>query len=173
MLLDDYTTRDTSGFVIIACKRIRQVLNIELLNYLSQDKLDDDIQFYMDQMPRKIYDREIDFVRADRIRKIANHYLSYRVYYSFSGKNIQEDLLEANRKENIDNNRDYDFIFIWESDNLIEDYSGFIMDLQKLDINKVSLPCYCKIRDFNKFLEDYIEYGEIIRNSILEPKDFA
>ncbi|MEM7179595.1 MAG: hypothetical protein AAF518_01685 [Spirochaetota bacterium] len=169
MLLDKSHNRDLSGFVVIACKKIRKVVNIELLNYFSSQRLDDDIQFYIDQMPGKIYDREIDFLRADRLRKIAAHYVSYRVYYSFSNEDLLQKCMDAKNKEDVDNQREFDFMFSWETDNLIEDYNGFVLDLQKLDTKKVKLPCYCKIKDLQEFLNDYIEYGEILKDSFTVP----
>ena len=112
MLLGE-KTKDLSGYIIIAYKKIRPVVNIELLNYISENRLDTDLEFYKSLLPDKIYDKELDFNRIQRIRKIAPHYIKYSTYYTLERYGIETQLKDAIVERNSDNLRYFDYVFLW------------------------------------------------------------
>ncbi|MEM7183698.1 MAG: hypothetical protein AAF518_22510, partial [Spirochaetota bacterium] len=64
-----------------------------------------------------------------------------------------------------DDKRNFDYIFLNESDNLILDYHLFHRELNKYHYAKAKMPNHCRLRDFHKFMIDYEEFGEVLYES--------
>ncbi|MEM7183830.1 MAG: hypothetical protein AAF518_23190, partial [Spirochaetota bacterium] len=165
-LLTNSSHKDLSGFIVFTLKRIRQPVNIEILNYLSENRFDDNVEFYIDLLGKKLHEREINFLRAERIRKISQGYARFGIYYTPTSQQILEKLKTFNQEAPSDNGREYDYVFLWDSEDMVSDYKGFSLDLYKLQTGKVKLPNYCKIKKIKSYLEDYEPYGEVLVDRI-------
>ncbi|MEM7180448.1 MAG: hypothetical protein AAF518_06020 [Spirochaetota bacterium] len=149
-----------SGFVLIGLKGIRQVNNIEILNYLSENRFDDDVFFYLSLMGGLKDEEDLDFKKVDRIRKIAPAFLKYHITYTTQA-NPRRTIEEYNLTQP-DDKRNYDYILLWESENLIEEYKNFCLDFRSMDEKKFNFPGYCRRKKVQSHLQDYEPYGEIL-----------
>ena len=145
---------------------IRPVVNIELLNYVSQNKYDDDIEFFLAHLDGKIYETELDFEKADKIRIFSKDYLKYQVHYSIDGRNTAEKLARQNTDGKYDDLRPFDYIFLWESEDMVTDYESFRTKLAGIAYTGCSLSGFCETNKLKQFLKPFEEYGNVLHNTI-------
>ncbi|MEM7179513.1 MAG: hypothetical protein AAF518_01265 [Spirochaetota bacterium] len=166
MRLEETPQKDLSGYIVIACKMIRPVVNIELLNYVSQNKYDDDIEFFLAHLDGKIYETELDFEKADKIRIFSRDYLKYQIHHSTDGRNIGEKLAKLNTDGKYDDLRPFEYIFLWESEDMVTDYESFRAKLQNIAYKDCQFPGFCETNKLKQFLKSFEEYGDVLHNTI-------
>lgn len=155
-------SQSIKGYIIVAFKKIRQASNIEIMNSLSTNQFDTDLYFYT-QIHGQLLDAEdIRFKKADRIRKISSGYIKYYISYALEKKEIPNQINKMNVSQP-DDHRPFDYIFIWNSENIIEDYKSFCMDIKELEYKRVKLSGYCKLKTLKNYLSDFETYGEVVK----------
>ncbi|MCB1160905.1 MAG: hypothetical protein H7A25_00265 [Leptospiraceae bacterium] len=151
------------GKIIIAYKKLRKVENIEILNYLSENRFDADINCYISLLGGLSDEEDLNFHRANRIRKISQHIIRYHILYCIhrNPESVIEEFIQSQQ----DNKRAFDYILLNETENVVLDYHLFLRELTRLEHKKINMSGFCRLKDFKEFIEDYEEYGEILINA--------
>ncbi|MCB1157007.1 MAG: hypothetical protein H7A25_23625 [Leptospiraceae bacterium] len=148
------------GYLIITLKKIRYIDFIELLNYTSENRFDEDLEFYISRLGTGIYDKEINIHRANRLRSIASNFVKYKIFYTFSLDNIEEELRSYPEH---DDGRPFDYILSSFCENIIEEYSKACLDFYKKSQRIPGEAC-CRLKDINELLEEHKFTGKEIVN---------
>ncbi|MCB1176094.1 MAG: hypothetical protein KDK36_00825 [Leptospiraceae bacterium] len=80
------------GNIIFCFKKIRNVPLIELRNGLDEEVEDGSILFYLQYLENSIITNNIDLQLFERVKKIKNFYMEYKIHYLLS------DELEINNE---------------------------------------------------------------------------
>jgi hypothetical protein len=140
------------GNLVIAIKKVPEVSFIELLNYVGEDRMDPFLEFYIDLIGKEIYDRDLRFPKAERVRRIAPHYARCEIYYSFS----EEDKIKTTLKGS------YDYVLVTRMENIITAYERATTQIRKLSNKKVSLDFFCRVKDICLWIADYREQDQLV-----------
>lgn len=140
------------GSLVIAIKKVPRFTFIELLNYVGEDRMDPFLEFYIDLIGKEIYDRDLRFPKAERVRKIAPHYARCEVYYSFSEEDKIRNSLIGH----------YDYVLVTRMENIITAYERAISQIRKISNKKVSLDFFCRVKDICRWIDSYREEDQLV-----------
>jgi hypothetical protein len=166
MIMSDRTQLNPwiEGFLIIAVRKIRKIEFIELLHYISENRYDEDLEFYISMLGDGIYDKELNIHKAERIRKLAPHYIKYKVFYTLTDENIMQMLSEHQRIS--DDYRPFDYVLTSYCENIVVEYERLCSEFRKYRPNKISIDGYCRLKHLNSILDIHKQAGKELVNLI-------
>ncbi|MCB1190709.1 MAG: hypothetical protein H7A23_22975 [Leptospiraceae bacterium] len=133
------------GYLIFAFSYLREISFSELLQDHNEICKDYTLDFYLDRLGSFVFSKDLPLGRAERVRKIARHYMKYDILFSDSTvQEITQEILSCN----------YDYILIAETDNLIRAYGQILNSFHRIAKNGT----YIRIQDIDKVLKTYKTY---------------